>query len=273
MISRNVVKFNGIPAKITSSSNIKISTIVPTGAYSGSIYVTVSTQTMQTTFGPNFTVKTPENFKVAFYGDSNIGTNAIAVLNLIKNEGSQVVIHAGDLNYAEVPIDFESYINTTLGPNFPYFYCVGNHDDGVWTGTNGYQSFLEARFQRLEIPWQGQLGVLSSFAFQGVSFVSSAPDELGTSTTTAGSYIRNEFANNTSIWKIAFWHKNQRLMQIGGKNDEAGWSVYEESRKAGAIIATGHEHSYSRTYEMSNFQNQIVSSNNNTVNLFSDDPN
>jgi len=59
-------------------------------------------------------------------------------------------------------------------------------------------------------------------------------------------------------------------MQIGGKGNEAGWNVYEESRKAGAIIVTGHEHSYSRTHEMSNFQNQIVSSTSNTVVLQKD---
>ncbi len=113
---------------------------------------------------------------------------------------------------------------------------------------------------------------MSSFTYQGISFVSSAPDEFGISTTVAGHYIRDEFNGVKAIWKIAFWHKNQRLMQIGGKSNEAGWNVYEASRKAGAIIATGHEHSYSRTYEMSSFQNQKISSTNNTINLVADDP-
>jgi hypothetical protein len=61
-------------------------------------------------------------------------------------------------------------------------------------------------------------------------------------------------------------------MQIGGKRDEAGWNVYEESRKAGAIIVTAHEHSYSRTYEMSNFRTQTISGTSNTVILSKDDP-
>ena len=268
----NEVKFNAIIASIIASSSTEISAIVPTGTYTGPVSVTVSSQTVQTVTGPVFTIETPINFKIAFLADSDIGTNADAVLDLVKNEGANVVVHPGDLNYAEVPQSFEDNINGILGTNFPYFYCVGNHDDFVWNGASGYQSFLESRFQNIGISWQGQLGVLSSFAYQGISFVSAAPDEFGISTTAAGNYIRDEFENVSSIWKIAFWHKNQRLMQIGGKNDEAGWDVYEESRKAGAIIATGHEHSYSRTHEMSNFQTQTISSTNNTVNLIKDDP-
>ena len=48
-------------------------------------------------------------------------------------------------------------------------------------------------------------------------------------------------------------------MQIGGKLDEMGWGVYEACREQGAIIATGHEHSYSRTATLLNMQDQIVS--------------
>lgn len=269
-ISGISVSFNDIQANdIISVSETEIVVKVPVGASNGPVSVTKG---LNTAIGPDFTVKTPINFKIAFLADSDIGVNADAVLNLIKNEGSQVVIHPGDLNYSEIPQDFENNINGILGAEFPYFYGVGNHDDTVWNGTNGYQSFLEARFQRLGIPWKGQLGVLSSFTYQGITFVSSAPDEFGITTTVAGNYIRDEFDGVNAIWRIAFWHKNQRLMQIGGKGNEAGWNVYEESRKAGAIIATGHEHSYSRTHEMSSFQNQTISSTDNTVNLIVDDP-
>ena len=30
-----------------------------------------------------------------------------------------------------------------------------------------------------------------------------------------------------------------KAMQVGGKSNATGWGVYEESRRAGAIIATG----------------------------------
>jgi len=49
-------------------------------------------------------------------------------------------------------------------------------------------------------------------------------------------------------------------MQVGGKTNEMGWEVYENCRKAGAIVATGHEHSYERTKTLTNIETQTVDS-------------
>ena len=54
-------------------------------------------------------------------------------------------------------------------------------------------------------------------------------------------------------------------MQAGSKRNETGWGVYEESRKAGAIVATAHEHLYSRTHLMSHFEKTEVASTSNTL--------
>src|SRR6185436_12496650 len=70
-----------------------------------------------------------------------------------------------------------------------------------------------------------------------------------------------------SVWSICSWHKDMKLMQVGGKEDETGWDVYEEARKGGAIIATAHEHSYSRTYLLSSVTNQTVADTSNTLAL------
>ncbi|KAI8814900.1 hypothetical protein BJ742DRAFT_194312 [Cladochytrium replicatum] len=59
-------------------------------------------------------------------------------------------------------------------------------------------------------------------------------------------------------WRICMWHKNQRMFQIGKKEDETGYGTYEQCREAGAIVATAHEHTYSRTYAMSSFATQTV---------------
>jgi len=56
-------------------------------------------------------------------------------------------------------------------------------------------------------------------------------------------------------------------MQIGGKRNETGWGVYQACLDAGGIIATGHEHSYSRTYLMSDFENQTVVHKNNHLEI------
>jgi hypothetical protein len=212
----------------------------------------------------------PVNFTVAFIGDQGLGPNAEAVLNLIKNEGANAVLHQGDFDYVDNPAGWDGQINSILGPDFPYFALVGNHDDTLFYGSGGYQEFLTARMNRLGIPWEGDLGVQSSFYYEGIFIVQTAPGIFGTN---HDLYIRDRLAADDSIWRISSWHKNMHLMQVGGKTDDTGWGVYEESRAGGAIIATGHEHSYSRTHLLSNFENQTVASTGNTLVLASDDPN
>ena len=48
-------------------------------------------------------IHTDTNFRVAFIGDQGLDSNAIAVLNLIKDEGAQMVLHQGDLDYEDNP--------------------------------------------------------------------------------------------------------------------------------------------------------------------------
>jgi hypothetical protein len=212
----------------------------------------------------------PVNFTIAFIGDQGLGPNAEAVLNLIKNEGANAVLHQGDFDYVDNPAGWDGQINSILGPDFPYFASVGNHDAARFYGPGGYQEFLAVRMNRLGIPWNGDLGVQSSFYYEGIFIVLTAPGTFGTD---HDLYIRDQLATDSSIWRISSWHKNMRLMQVGGKGDETGWAVYEESRAGGAIIATGHEHSYSRTHLLSNFESQTVASTGDTLVLASDDPN
>ena len=73
-------------------------------------------------------------------------------------------------------------------------------------------------------------------------------------------YIKDQLANDDSIWKICSWHKAQNLMQVESKSNEVGWAPYEECRKGGAIVATAHEHSYQRTHLMDNFETQSIAS-------------
>ena len=56
-------------------------------------------------------------------------------------------------------------------------------------------------------------------------------------------------------------------MQVGGKPDEVGWEPYEECRRGGAIIATGHEHSYSRTHLMDSFETQSIAATSTTLRI------
>jgi hypothetical protein len=71
-------------------------------------------------------------------------------------------------------------------------------------------------------------------------------------------FIRSALAADNSVWTVCNWHKNQNDMQVGGKGDEVGWNAYRECMNGGAIVATGHEHSYSRTLTLTNVGNRTA---------------
>jgi uncharacterized protein (TIGR03437 family) len=177
-------------------------------------------------------------------------------------------MHSGDLDYVDNPAAWESQVNGVLGADFPYFVTIGNHDELAWASAGGYQHYVESRFARLGISWTGRLGVRSTFHYKGLFFVLTAPGiTSGFDDGASDLYVRDQLAADNSVWSICSWHKNQRLMQVGGKTDETGWGVYEEARKGGAIIATAHEHSYSRTHLLGGMSSQTVASASNTLTL------
>src|ERR1700730_16558829 len=67
---------------------------------------------------------TEANLKIAFIGDVGTGPYPRAVLNLIKSEGAQAVLHQGDFDYHNDPVSFWSSVDDVLGHNFPYFISV-----------------------------------------------------------------------------------------------------------------------------------------------------
>ncbi len=209
---------------------------------------------------------------IAFLGDQGLGGDAEAVLALIRDEGADAVIHMGDFDYEDKPVAWNAQIDAFLGPDFPYFASVGNHDEGKFYRLGGYQDLMEARMNRLGIPWEGDLGVRSSFTYEGIFIVFTAPGSYGNGDGVYAPYIRDALAADDSAWTVSAWHKDMRRMQVGGKSDETGWGVYEESRRGGAIIATAHEHSYSRTHLMADFPNQGVASTEAPLVLAADDP-
>ncbi|MEN8184478.1 MAG: right-handed parallel beta-helix repeat-containing protein, partial [Myxococcota bacterium] len=214
----------------------------------------------------------PPDFRIAFIGDQGDGADADAVLSLIASEQTDAVLHSGDFDYSDDPLGWDTRITNHLGPDFPYFASVGNHDEREFYGAGGYQEFLEARMNRLGIAWQGDLGVQSSFEYAGIFFVLTAPDSFGEGDGYHDLYIRDRLAADDSVWRLSSFHKNMNAMQVGGKNDSTGWGVYEESRRGGAIIATAHEHVYARTHLLSNTETQTVASFDDTLVLSRDDP-
>lgn len=193
--------------------------------------------------------------KIAFIGDQGLGEDSQAVLRLIQSEGADAVFHQGDFDYTNDPDAWDNQINEILGEDFPYFASIGNHDEEEW---ENYQAKLEARLERVsDAECTGDIGMNASCNFRGIFVVFSGVGTLGDD---HEEFLEDQLTADTSRWRICSWHKNQRLMQVGGKGDEVGWEAYEICREQGAIIATAHEHSYSRTYLMEDLENQVISS-------------
>jgi uncharacterized protein (TIGR03437 family) len=215
---------------------------------------------------PN-TIPTDPNLKVAFIGDSGNGTDFRSVLQLIANEGAHIVLHQGDFDYSLDADGFFATIDSILGPNFPYFASVGNHDIDSWpTGCSDsdgcYAQFLKDRMARIGVtPDDPNLNdQMYAVTFRGLKLVFVGQNGVSAGDNTYAPYIQGQLSADDHIWKICSWHKNQRAMQVGGKSDEMGWRVYETCKDLGAIIATAHEHSYHRTRTLTSMQNQTVDS-------------
>ena len=198
----------------------------------------------------------PAGLTVAFIGDQGYGAGARSVLELIRDEGADIVLHQGDYDYKDDPEAWEAMVNDVLGADFPYFGTIGNHDVAEWDGPSGYQVRLVDRLTRVpEATCTGEIGVKASCTFRGLFFILSG---AGTKGSDHERYIANELATTTHRWRICTWHKNMKAMQVGGKTDDTGWGVYEACREGGAIIATGHEHSYSRTRTLVDMSDQTI---------------
>ena len=199
---------------------------------------------------------------IAFVGDQGNGDDTRNVLRLIKNEGTDLAVILGDFDYEDNPVNW-SEIMGLLSTSTNFIAVRGNHDMLAW---NGYKEVIEKEIKdNPEILCEGELGAESSCIYKNIQFVMSSP---GLSKEPHAKLIEDRLKSTTTIpWKVCLWHKNQRDMQITHKTNEVGWHVYEVCRNYGAIIATGHSHSYSRTHLLSNMISKEIVSISNTLEL------
>ncbi|WP_437587711.1 metallophosphoesterase [Sorangium sp. So ce1000] len=196
----------------------------------------------------NGTVSTDPDLKIAFIGDTGTGSSFTSVLNLVVSEGAAAVVVNGDMSYSANPTTWWNQVESVLGTTFPVFISRGNHDDSSWSG------YLPKAANHLGGATRvaGAHDANYKTTFRGLVLVTAKKGDNG------ATHITPFLNTDTHIWKICQWHQNQAAMQIGGKGDEMGWDVYETCRKQGAIIQTGHEHSYERTRTLTNMTSQTV---------------
>ncbi|MDB4223478.1 metallophosphoesterase [Granulosicoccus sp.] len=199
--------------------------------------------------------------KVAFIGDQGIGDNARAVLTLVANEGTDLLLIQGDLGYkANAAGAWNENLTNALGSDFPVLAVVGNHENFEWPL---YKRHIQRRIdQNVKLDCVGNTGVKALCQFGNIEIVqvASGINEVDgvKGIDDYQNYIRSQFASSSPRWRICSWHKNQRDMQPAAKGDSTGWEIYEACLDAGAMITMAHAHSYSRTHLLSNFEQKTI---------------
>ncbi len=207
--------------------------------------------------------------KIAIIGDQSHSDNAKKLLQMIKNEGAELLIINGDFNYGSDIDRWQEMHDSILGTNFPIVAVAGNHDLHYW---DQYESIIQEWESRGGLHCYGDTGIETTCNYKGITIVSTPPgifpgnNHNGKHYDPVG-YINSAFQNSNSVWKICSWHKNMTDMQTGHKGNETGWGVYEACRKNGAIVTTGHEHAYARTYLLSSMQNKSIVTKSSTMTI------
>ena len=199
---------------------------------------------------------TRRGIKIAMFGDQGTTENAKKVLQMVKNEGAELLVISGDFDYKNDPQAWRKMNESILGKDFPIVAVAGNHDEASW---KQYQAILQAWEANPKLSCSGIAGVDTTCRYKGITIVSTTPGIFNDINHTQ--YINSALSDKKG-WKICSWHKNMNAMQTGGKGDETGWGVYEACRQNGALITTGHEHAYARSYLLSDIAHQTIADRN-----------
>lgn len=191
------------------------------------------------------------------------------VFRLAADAGADLIVHAGDLDYASSPTSFFRFLTEHVWRRgISYIASKGNHDvdgwDGVsdlWSGPRGYQSLLRRQLPTLR-------GSTYSGSY-GEDFIMETPDVLIVLSSVGAErpgesanrdhydFLERALSSSKRKWKICVWHMTQERLQVSYKGDAVGFGAYEICRKYGAFIVTGHAHVYSRSFTMNCFGSKV----------------
>jgi hypothetical protein len=207
---------------------------------------------------------------IAFVGDTGTGYAALAVFQLIKKKGADLIVHLGDIGYESTAKEVHTKVvdhKDVLAGAVPMIFVMGNHD---------YEHKQKSEYQKYAGTWAPSVGCSGygadfwgrkmSCPFNGVQIVGVIPHMRGKGEDSGAEadakyadYIRDEMKKSDAAWKICAWHKPGAYLTAGDNGDGPKEMVVQNAcLEAGALIMTGHEHGYSRTGLITQFSSDAA---------------
>jgi len=189
--------------------------------------------------------------RIAFFGDMGLGVEPERNLDMLVVLGVDLVVVLGDFDYTDSP-DAWSKLMSRLGA-IPWIAIAGNHDMPKFSEYSAVIAPVLLK-HALRTGCVGEPGRLTSCGAHNVRIVLTESGTHG-SPQRSEAFLERELSRAKEAFLICGWHKNQSDMQVGFKSDEVGYNSYQICQKYGALVVTGHEHSYARTRVLSEVGN------------------
>ena len=214
----------------------------------------------------------PEKITIGAIADHGTTSNAQETTSNMENENLDLVIHPGDISYANgagsgngigdqsVWDDYQNQIES-LASKSPHMYAPGNHEEDA--EPYGFDAF-ESRFFN-----PGPNSFWYSFDFEFIHFVSISSEHDYEPGSTQHSWLRNnlEEANENREeypWIVLFAHRP--MYSSNGDGDGHGSEIeFREAMESLLyeyqvdLAIWGHDHHYERTYPV--FEENVYSNN------------
>jgi len=207
--------------------------------------------------------------KIALMADAGLNEASRMVLQMIRDENVDMVLHSGDLDYQGDADAFYKSVDDVLGPDFPYFATMGNYEAKKGMGRAlAWEAYFLRQRERLKRIRGLNCAVVTmrqlACSYEGVSFVASA---VGVNSSRLGLDVKELRAAQAALWgpsdtpfaplwRFCSWHLPMADFQVGFREGVPWMSspellaAYESCRMRGAAVVTGHEHYYVRSHSV-----------------------
>ncbi len=227
-------------------------------------------------FSFNTLSENPEKIFIGAIADHGTSSNAQETTSNMEEEYLDLVIHAGDISYANgagsgngvgdqsVWDEYQNQIEN-LASKYPHMYAPGNHEEDA--EPYGFDAY-ESRFFN-----PGPNSFWYSFDFEFIHFVSISSEHDYESGSSQYSWLQNDLEdaneNRENVpWIVIFAHRP--MYSSNGDGDGHGSEI--EFREAMEVLLYdfqvdlaiwGHDHHYERTYPV--FEENVYSNNSGSI--------